>query len=165
LATDYNSIKTKIVKRLVETPFRHPYQFRIEVKGYPQDDFDLLIKEISYGPDEIDVEPIKVGLKVLTYPVGVQPVTISMVMRDHEDQRVSKWFESQIKKMVNADGTVNLPDKYKIEIKRFSIISTGNGEVETDKWEVIPTQMGDVTESRDGEGLLEFPIVFIQFRS
>ena len=87
-----------------------------------------------------------------------------MTVRDHVDQRVSNWFSQRVAKMVNSDGTVNLPVDYLLKIRRFAIDSE-NKETRKEVWEVLPTQMGDITESKDGEGLLEFPITFIQFRS
>ena len=155
-----------IARRLRETHFREPWQFRVSVEGYPHedDDFDLYVKEISYGPTEIETEPEQVGMKIMTFPSSAQPVTIAMTMRDHQDRRVSKWFDERVGKIVNDDGTVNLPTDYLLKMRRFSLIEDGS-EVETDVWEVLPTQLGDVTESKDGEGTLEFPITFIQFCS
>lgn len=165
MSEDINHLRS-IALRLLKTPWREPWQFRIEVEGYPHDDWDLCVKDVTYGPIEIETEQEQLGACVLTYPTVAQPVTISMTMRDHEDRRVSKWFASIVKKMINGDGTVNLPGTYVLKIRRFSLLHDGdqNGE-ETDVWEVLPTQLGDVTESKDGEGTLEFPITFIQFRS
>jgi hypothetical protein len=42
---------------------------------------------------------------------------------------------------------------------------TSEGETLSDEMLVMPTQMGDCTESQDGEGFTEFPCQFIQFRS
>jgi hypothetical protein len=162
---DFNKLRL-IAKSLVETHFREPWQFRVEIDEYPysKDDFDLYVKEISYGPIEIETDQEEVGIQTLTYPCGTAPVTISMTMRDHEDRRVSKWFGSLVGKVVNPDGTVNLPIDYCVNFTRYSLLHD-NSEPETDKWHVYPTQLGDVTESKDGEGMLEFPITFIQFRS
>lgn len=164
---DTNKINLKgIVQRLVATHFREPWQFRVEFDGFPhtKDDFDIFVREITYGPVEIETEQEKVGIGILTYPSGAMPVTVSMVMRDNEDRWVSNWFNALVGKVVNKDGTVNLPNDYCVWMRRFSLKHDGS-EVETDKWWVYPTQLGDVTESMDGEGALEFPITFVQFRS
>lgn len=150
--------------RMLKIPWREPWQFRIEVDGYPYDDWDLCVKDITYGLVEVETETEQIGARVLTYPASIQPVTVSMTMRDYEDRRVSKFFATRVKMMVNGDGTVNLPIDYLLKIRRFSLLHDG-GEGQTDEWEVLPTQLGDVTEAKDGEGTLEFPITFIQFRS
>lgn len=160
---DFNKMRMT-ARSLVETTFREPWQFRVEMDGYPHKDFDLYVREISYGPKEIETEQEKVGIQTLTYPSGTVPVTVSMTMRDHEDMRVSKWLATLTGKVTNPDGTVNLPIDYCVSFRRFSLLHD-NSEVETDKWMVYPTQLGDVTESTDGEGVLEFPVTFIQFRS
>lgn len=165
MSEDFNHLRTLAIQ-VLHTPFREPWQFRIEPEGYPDKDFDIYIKDITYGSTEIETEPENIGIQVLTFPNRAQPVTISLTMRDHEDRRVSKWFNSRVAKMINGDGTVNLPLDYVLTIRRFSLLHHGEQkETETDAWEVIPTQLGDVTEARDGEGLLEFPITFIKFRS
>ena len=153
-----------IASLMVKTHFREPWQWRLEVDGYPYDDFDLFVREVAYGPIEIETEQVKAGVTTLTFPSGAQPVTVSMTVRDHVDQRVSNWFSQRVAKMVNSDGTVNLPVDYLLKIRRFAI-DHENKETRKEVWEVLPTQMGDITESKDGEGLLEFPITFIQFRS
>jgi hypothetical protein len=164
MSEDINHLRS-IALRLLKTPLREPWQFRFEVEGYPHDDWDLFVKDVTYGPIEIETETEQLGATVLTYPSSMQPVTISMTMREHEDRRVSKWFKSRVDMMVNPDGTVNLPVAYLLKLRRFSLLHGEKNEEQTDVWEVIPTQFGDVTESKDGEGILEFPITFIQFRS
>jgi hypothetical protein len=164
MSEDTNKLRT-IALRMLNTHWREPWQFRLEVEGYPHDDWDLCVKDVTYGPNEIETEPEQIGAVVLTYPTSAQPVSISMTMRDQEDRRVYKFFESQAQKVINPDGTVNLPSDYLLKIRRFSLLHGETPEEETDVWKVFPTQLGDVTESKDGEGLLEFPITFIQFRS
>jgi len=165
MAEDFNKLRG-ISKRLVENHFREPWQFRVEIDEYPYptNDFDMYVREISYTPIEVETDVVKAGMQTLTYPSGTAPVTVTLMMRDHEDRRVSKWFTELIKKVVNSDGTVNLPADYCVNFRRYSLLED-NTEEETDKWLVYPTQLGEVTEATDGENLLEFPITFIQFRS
>ncbi|MFH1984776.1 MAG: hypothetical protein ABIL58_23290 [Pseudomonadota bacterium] len=159
-----NRLRT-VALRMVKTPFREPWQFRIEVEGFTDSsDFDLYVKDISYGPIEIEIDPVRAGMQQLAFPSGAAPVSITMTMRDHEDRRVSNWFAARASKVVNPDGTVNLPAEYILKIRRYSLLHDG-GEAETDVWEVVPIRLGDVTEARDAEGALEFPIAFVQFRS
>lgn len=160
---DFNALRL-ISRRLVRTPFLRPWQFRVEITDQPAD-FDLFVKDISYAPFELDTDETKAGVITLTYPTGVQPVGVEMTMRDHEDQRISTWVSELISRVYNHDGTVNLPAEYMIEFRRFALRDAGTREVETDVWEGYFTQLGDVSESRDEPGFLEFPVSFIQFRS
>jgi hypothetical protein len=163
---DFNKMRT-IARQLVKTDFKHPWQFKLTIKDAPED-LDFYVKDISYGPTQIENDALKVGAKTLTYPSGAAPVTLSMTVRDNEDERVSKWFDEWAGLVVNTDGTVNLPygdNGYVKDVTRYHIDADGT-ESERDSWEMYPVQRGDVTESRDATGtFLEFAVTFIQFRS
>jgi hypothetical protein len=151
-------------KTLVKTPFQRGWQFRIELSNQPSE-FDLFVKDVTFAPIEIETESIKAGSHTLTFPVSAAPVSISMTMRDHTDERIYKWFDGLSKKVLNEDGTVNLPKDYCINWKRFIVLEDGS-EMKSDMaWQVYPTKLGDITESRDDDGFKEFPITFMQFRA
>jgi hypothetical protein len=171
MAEDFNKLKI-IYKKMVGTHFQHGWQFKIEVVDWQNlgsiidmpEDFDLYVKDVTYCPLEVEVEPIKVGTSTLTYPIGSGPMVISMTMRDHEDQRIYRWFNSLVNKILNPNGTVNLPKDYLLEWRRYTLMSDGS-EVQTGKWNAYPLKLGDVTETVMPGGFLEFPIQFQQFRS
>jgi len=63
------------------------------------------------------------------------------------------------KNRASAAAGVNVNDIYR---------ETKNGTLrfrDTDSWWMYVTQVGDITESRDEAGFIEFPITLIQFRS
>jgi len=163
---DFNILKT-MARRLVKEKFKHVWQFRLDIEDAPTD-LDIYVKDVTYGPTEIENNPMKAGGRVLTFPSGAQPVSLSMTVRDNEDERVSKWFDEWAAKVVMEDGTFGLPygaDGYVKKVRRYFADADGSEE-ERDMWEMFPVQRGDVTETREGSGnFLEFPITFIQFRS
>lgn len=162
---DFNYLRS-VAKRLVKTEFKFPWQFKLDIEGAP-DDLDIYVKDISYGPTQIENEPIKVGGTTITYPTGSAPVSLSMTVRDNEDERIADWFDDWAELVVHEDGTVGLPygsDGYVKKVKRIFVDADGSEE-ERDEWEMFPVQRGDVTESREGQGFLEFAVTFIQFRS
>lgn len=154
-----------IAKQAVKKKFRKSWQFKFEIPDAPPD-FDFYVKDVSYGPIEIETEPEKVGVSThtITWPVGSGPVELSMTMRDNEDERIKKWFEGLAAEVVHPDGTVGLSSDYCFDVNRYTVLQTGD-EVLTDTWKMYPTQLGDVTESRDEPGFCEFPITFVQFVS
>lgn len=154
-----------IAKEAVKKKFRDSWQFKFEIPGAPAD-FDFYVKDVSYGPIEVQTDPEKIGASTLTitWPTGSGPVELSMTMRDNEDGRIHKWFQGLVAKVLFDDGTVGLPADYCIDIERFTVLQTG-AEVLTDTWTMYPTQLGDVTESREDPALCEFPITFVQFKS
>ena len=166
---DFNKNKL-LVRKLVHTKFQHNWQYRIEIEGQPTD-FDIFVKDVSYGPVEIGTEATAAGFIQYTYPTSVEPVSVSMTMRDHEDERIYNWFSEWAGRVVNSDGTVNPPMHpeygYLRKWTRFQLLAGTKGytEKKSREWSVYPTQLGDITESRDEQGFLEFPVQFIQFRS
>lgn len=160
---DFNRLRI-IAQELSKIPFKQSWQWRIDIDGAPAD-FDFYAKEITFGPIEIETEADKLGGKVITWPTGAAPVTISMTMRDHEDRRIYRWFEQAAARIfVGNTGLFNMPVDYLLTMRRYAIDSNG-GETLSDQWQVYPTQLGDVTESREDPGFLEFPITFTQFAS
>ena len=166
---DFNREKM-MVKRLVQTPFQHGWQFRLEIEEQPQD-FDLFVKDVSYGPIELEFEPLKLGVNQIQLPTGVLPVSISMTVRDHDDERIHKWFAEWAAKVVNGDGTVNPPMhpdfKWLREWKKHTLVHDAQGftEVLSETYLVAPVQLGDITQSYEDHGFKEFPITVIQYRS
>ena len=170
MVADFNKQRA-LVQKMVKTSFQHAWAYRIEIEGQPSD-FEIFVKDISYGPVEIGTNPIKVGVNNLTFPNSVEPVAISMTVRDHEDERIYKWLNDWASKVVNGDGTVNPPLHpqvgYLKKWRRYQLVhgeSGGFRENLSREWSVYPTQMGDIAESYSEHGLLEFPISFVQFRA
>lgn len=160
---DFNKLRI-LAHQFVQTNFKHPWQFKLKIDGAPED-LDFYVKDISYGPIQIENEPIKAGGVVMTYPSSKQPVSLSMTVRDNEDERVSKWFDEWADTVAFKDGTFGVPYDYVKNVKRFFVDADGNEE-ERDTWAMYPVQRGDVTETREATGnFLEFAVTFIQFRS
>ena len=161
---DFNQ-RRLLVKKLVHTPFQEGWQYRLDIDddNCPKD-LQIYVKEISYGPIEIQTETLLAGMQTLTYPSGTGPVGLSMTMRDNQDRRIYKWFDSWCNKMINLDGTVRLPYGADGYVKKVNRINLSDDEIQ-DTWLMFPTRLGDITEAVDAPGFLEFPITFIQFRS
>ena len=119
---DFN--KRRLVSRaLIRTHFAEPWQWRVDIDGMPEELsakkdtyhplFELLAREISFGPVEFETEAVKAGGIVFTYPNASAPTTITMTMRDTNDRLVYDWITAWQKKIVNAKGadkgTFNLP--------------------------------------------------------
>lgn len=168
-----------IARSCVRTHFAEPWQFRVAVDG--EDDkqntmfgrkiahhnlFDYLAKNVSFGPTEIATEPVEAGANVFTFPKTLQPVVITMTVRDTADRDLYNWFTTWAGKVVNGNGTFNLPSYYTRILTIYSY-KDDDGASENALWSglVYPTKMGDIEMSVDGEGFIEFPITFQQFSS
>ncbi|MBE0505916.1 MAG: hypothetical protein IBX50_04240 [Marinospirillum sp.] len=162
---DLNMIKAmrQINKRMVNTAYRHPWQFRIEMDQAPKD-FDLFVKSISQEPYTLETNPFMAGATPIHYPSAAQPVTLAMTCYDHEDERMYRWMEDRVNMVVNADGTWNLPIDYLITCKVFRRLYDGS-EVLRQHMRLVPLVLGEITESVDAKESLEFPMTFVEFRA
>lgn len=154
----------KKFRQIASTPFEQGWQFRLEIKNAPSD-LDLYVKDISYGATEITYDPSNVGATVFQTPKTAEPVTLAMTCRDHADGRIATWFDSLAGRVVNPDGTVNLPAEYLLEVVVMAINEDGS-ESEREKWVVSPVSRGDTTKSVASTNVfVEMPLTFIQYRS
>lgn len=147
-----------------ETPFEQGWQFRLNIQDAPSD-LDLYVKDISYGATEISTDAKRVGAITFNDPVSAEPVTLALTCRDHEDGRVATWFDSLAARVVNPDGTVNLPAQYLFEVSVMALKEDGSEE-ERERWIVLPLTRGDTTKSvATTDAFVEIPLTFIQYRS
>lgn len=163
MSEDIAALKAAL-RRVVKKDFRQSWQFRIEVEGEPHD-FDLFVKDVTFGPTEITTEPAKYGGQVVNWPDGLAPVELSMTLRDDENETVAKWFDAWAKKVVNSDGTVNLQGEYVRKIKRYHVAMDYRSEEVRDTWTMFPVRRGDVVLSYEDGRHQEFQATFVQFRT
>lgn len=169
MSEDFDTLR-RLVAKMIRTNYRHGWQFRIELLpptslavALPED-FDIYVKDVTYDPIEIETEVEKIGGHTFTWPIAVSPTTITMTVRDNVDQRIYKWFQKLTANIIATDGTVKNVDQIEMELTKYVLTANGeDGESET--WWVIPTKLGEITESRAECGDIEFPIVFVQNRT
>lgn len=150
--------------QLVETPFQQGWQYRVEVDGMPPD-FDFYVKDITYGAFTIEYEAKEIGTHQIQNPTHKTAGLVTLTVRDHQDARVEKFFTKAAGKVVNHDGTVNLPKDYLLKMRLYLLQENG-GEVLSKEWEVAPAECGDITRSRSSlNEFVSYPISFQKYRS
>lgn len=160
---DFNALRL-LARKLVRTKFQKQWQFRLEIEGEPTD-FDLYVKDISYGTTEIATDDDTCGAVTMTWPTAFLPVKLSMTMREDEDGRVSTFVDTWCAKAVHSDGTVGIPygaDGYVKKVRKFLVHEDGS-ETLAEEWEMYALTRGDITQSREAGEFLEFPVTFVQF--
>lgn len=162
MAEDFKKLR-RTVRKLVAMDFQKQWQFRLELPEEPTD-FDLFVKDISFGTHEAITEEDTCGGVSMCWPTGVELVKLTATMRDDSKGTVSTFIDNWIRKAVHADGTVGLPfglDGYVKTVKRY--IVTDTSEILAEEWEMYPKTRGDVSQSRESGEFLEFPVVFVMF--
>ena len=161
-----------MVRTLYRTEFQESRNFDIEIDGAP-DDLSLYVVDISYGPVEFESEEGKTGMKKSNSLVAVEPVTITITVRDKMENgrfKLRKWFEEWAAMVFNRDGTFNLPrpgaaDSYVKKYRRFTVSDESDSRIQTEEYDVLPQKLGEITESRAEGKHLEYPFTIIQYES
>lgn len=126
--------------------FAQGWMFAVEIDGLTGADF--FAKDITYHDYSVEYEPVKIGGGTINQPTGREPGSITMMVRDTTEGLVMSWFKDAKAAVVNADGTVNLPSSYLLNIRIYRLLSAGLTELECEMT-VFPVTVGDVTYSRD----------------
>ncbi|EDQ7094751.1 phage tail protein, partial [Salmonella enterica subsp. arizonae] len=103
--------------------FAQGWQFSVEVDGLVGADF--FAKDITYHDYSVEYEPTKIGGGTIQQPVGREPGQITMMVRDTVDGIVMDWFKDAKNRVVNKDGTGNLPANYLLNIRIYRLLAAG----------------------------------------
>ena len=160
--------------RIAKIQFEQSWQFSMHIESTNKTqteitlpkNFDLFIKDISFGATEVTTETAKVGATVFTQPQSAEPVVLAMTVRDTHEKIVANWFDSLVGRVVNPDGTLNVPFDYLVDVTIYSRNPDTGEEIEMHKWTMIPlkrdTKTYDLTANT---GFVETPISLTQYRS
>lgn len=158
------SRQKRMAHQLVMTPFQQGWQYRVEVSGMPSD-FDVYMKDITYGAYTIEFEAKQIGTMEIQNPTHRTAGLVTLTVRDHQDARVENFFTEAANRVINQDGTVNLPKEYLLTMRLYLLQEDG-GEKLSKEWEVVPAECGEITRSRAAlNEFVSFPISFQKYRS
>lgn len=153
----------RIVKQLVETPFQQGWQFRIEIDGAPKD-FDLYVRDVTYGPLTIEYETKQIGSISINSPINRGAHEISLTVRDHEDGRLMKFLNELADKVTNDDGTVNLSNQYLVKMRMYRLLFSGK-EILESEWKVSVGGYEVARSRAEVNQFVSYPVTFQSFRS
>lgn len=152
-----------MLKAALRMAYAQGWQWTVEVAGFSQ--FQLFVKDINYTPISIETEAKNIGGVMINRPTLMSNSTISMTVRDTEDGAVKKWFTRLASRVINKDGTINLPTQYLVTLNIYNTTSQGE-RLLMDTYEVFATNLGDITRARDQTTeFFSFPITFTIYSS
>lgn len=153
----------RTVKQLMQTPFQQGWQFRVEIDGAPKD-FDLYVRDVTYGPLTIEYETKQIGSVSINSPINRTAHEISLTLRDHEDGRIQKFLDGMADKVANKDGTVNLSSAYLVKMRMYRLLSSGT-EVLESEWQVSVGGYEIARSRAELNQFISYPVTFQSFRS
>ena len=137
------------------------WQWTVEVDGL--NGFDMFVKDITYSSGNIETESKVIGSVEFSKPTYVSAGPVTMTVRDTEDGKIMDWFKERRSRVTNPDGTINLPPEYLMKIRVYRVTQDGGKELE-EEMRVFPTQLGEITRSRDQVSeFLSYPITFQKY--
>lgn len=160
---DFNRLRL-INHQLVHTDFAKEWNFSVSIEGAPAD-LDFYVKDINYGFLDANVDEEQYGSTSVPWPQSRNTYKFTMNMRDNEDARVQKFFIEWFGlTFPNDNGTVGLPYGDGGYIKKISIMNLDIEGTETiliPGIDCFPTQIGDISRSRENGAFFEFPVSMV----
>lgn len=158
----YMQKSKQIIQKMMTTPFLQGWQWMIEIESGPTE-FDIFVKDIDFGAGSIDYETFQIGNGAYSIPTFSDCSEVVMTVRDTPDLVVAKWFDEQLAKVKNKDGTFNLPGTYVFTITVF-ILDDNLNKTELAKMQVSASKKGNYTLSREGVNeFISYPLTFQKF--
>ncbi|MFG0449428.1 hypothetical protein [Shewanella sp. YQ_9] len=149
--------------KLVHTKFQHQWQWLLEFSGpgvKPPTDFDIYAKSIEHGGATIEADEKQIGSNTVTSPSHKTAGEITLTIRDNEDARCENFFKELVSRVVNEDGTVNLPAEYLFKMRMYRLLDNDEKVLYRD-WLVWATGYGGFVRSRDERGtFVSFQVTF-----
>lgn len=161
------SLRT-VADRLMQTKFQHGWQWVVEFSGNgvnPPPDFEIYAKSIEHGGATIEYEEKQIGANQINSPIYKTVGSITLMIRDREDGVCEAFFKKLSERVVNYDGTVNLPAQYLFTMKMYRIMD--NDQRVLDKtWTVSMGEYGSFTRSNEEvNSFVTFPAVFKKYQA
>ena len=154
-----NKLTTTALNKIL---FAQGWMWAVEVDGIGGMGAEFFTKDITWGTFTIETEAKRFGANEYNQPIARTAQPISMVVRDDVTGMIYDAFKACLAKVINDDGTVNLQDAYLMSIRIYRLQTTGVPKL-LETLSVIPTQLGDVTFSKDQVGeFMTYPLSFVQ---
>lgn len=157
-----------IAAKLMQTKFQQGWQWVVEFSGKgvnPPPDFEIYAKSIEHGGFTIEYEEKQIGANQINSPLYKTVGEITLMIRDREDGVCEKFFEALAKRVVNNDGTVNLPAEYLFTMKMYRLMDN-DSRVLDKTWTVSMGEYGGFTRTTEEvNSFVTFPAVFKKYQA
>jgi hypothetical protein len=152
-----------ILQAAMRIRYAQGWQWTIEADGMPG--LDMYAKDVTYGFGNIETESKLIGAIEFNKPTHRVAGPLTMTVRDNENGQLYDWFKSRSARVINNDGTINLPPSYLLNIRIYRVTQDGQRQLE-EEVQMIPTTLGEITRSRDQvTEFLSFPLSFVRYTS
>ncbi|QCZ30166.1 phage tail protein [Leclercia adecarboxylata] len=152
-----------IVQAAMRIRYAQGWQWAIEADGMPG--LDMYAKDVTYGFGNIETESKIIGAIEFNKPTHRVAGNLTMTVRDDENGLLYDWFKGRSARVINNDGTINLPPSYLLNVRLYRVTQDGQRKLE-EEVQLIPTTLGEITRSRDQvTEFLSFPLSFVRYTS
>ncbi|NDO81504.1 phage tail protein [Citrobacter sp. NCU1] len=152
-----------ILQAAMRIRYAQGWQWTIEADGMPG--LDMYAKDVTYGFGNIETESKLIGGIEFNKPTHRTAGNLTMTVRDNERGDLYRWFDQRRARVINNDGTINLPHAYLMNIRIYRVTQEGQRNLE-EEVSVIPTTLGEITRSRDQvTEFTSYPLSFVKYSS
>lgn len=157
---DFNHLR-QINKQLVHTSFVYDWNFKLEIDGAPTD-IDFYVKDLSMSLHDVATDDERYGIANQTWPNSENCITLSLTLRENTDARMYNFFMNWHVLVSPGGGVVGLPVDYVRHIRVYNIATDGT-ETLYRSFSGYPTQVGEMSRSRENGQFMELPVTLRQF--
>ncbi|WP_312329839.1 phage tail protein [Atlantibacter hermannii] len=152
-----------ILQAAMRIRYAQGWQWTVEADGMPG--LDMYAKDMTYGFGNIETESKIIGGCEFNKPTHRVAGNLTMTVRDNEKSDIYDWFKARSARVINNDGTLNLPPSYLLNVRIYDVSQDGQRSLKEEA-QVIPTALGEITRSRDQVSeFLTFPLSFVRYTS
>ena len=154
------STAKSILQAAMRIRYAQGWQWTVEADGMPG--IDMYAKDVTFGFGNIETESKIIGGIEFNKPTHRTAGNLTMTVRDNENGDLYKWFDQRRAKVINNDGTINLPPSYLMNVRLYRVSQDGQRTL-AEEAAMIPTTLGEVTWSRDQvTEFMSYPLSFVK---
>ncbi|MCZ4061255.1 phage tail protein [Pantoea sp. LMR881] len=152
-----------ILQMAMQIQYAQGWQFVVEADGLS--DLFMYVKDVTYGAGTVETESKIIGGVMFNKPTHISAGTVTLTVRDSQDGKIAKWFDARKARVINQDGTLNLPPFYTMAIRVYRIGFDGSKSIDREM-KVFPTERGSTTRGYDQSGeFFSYPLTFVSYSS
>lgn len=162
LSADMSYAKT-ILQMAMQIQYAQGWQFVVEADGL--NDLFMYVKDVTYGAGTIETDSKIIGGVMFNKPTHISAGTVTLTVRDSQDGKIAKWFDSWKSRVINKDGTINLSPFYTLNVRVYRVGFNGSKDLDREM-KVFATERGSTTRGYDQTGeFLSYPLTFVSHSS
>jgi hypothetical protein len=157
-------MRRKIALARMKINFQVDCMYEVEIEGQP-DNLPLFVHDVSYGKGTIESDVINIRTGDINMPGKHTAGSVTVVFNDDQDGKASDFISSLQSRILNTDGTQNLPIDYLFKLKVYRLKNDGTKRLDR-SWNVYVEENNDYSGNNSSVSELgTFTVTFKKYKS